>query len=173
MEGTGRSKATFSIPDDTPAIATASYGGTDKFAYGSIGADGKLIRVVVNVTGPYEGTVLFDANSGEHTAAFQIETTGPWKIVVAPLTSAKTWDPSVELKGSGDDVFVVDPPPGGPVSLALDYTGTGTFAFGAIAPGGAKVLANESGAVKRTLTLPAGTQLVSVIAAGPWTVTPS
>ena len=170
LEGSGRSKATFTLPGDAPAIATASYAGTGKFAYASLAADGSQIRVLVNVTGKYDGTVL--ANSNEHVAAFVVDADGPWTIVVAPLASAKAWDPSVALTGTGDDVLQVVPASTSTGELSLDYKGVATFGFVAIGTSGAKVLANAPGSFTGMVTLPAGTMLISVTARGPWTATP-
>lgn len=173
LTGKGKSVSKFTIPEDAPAIAQATYKGDGNFAIVALAADGSHNDLLVNTIGSYKGTVLFDVDAGEHTVAFEVDADAPWTIVVSPVSAAKAWDPTTTLKGTGDDVVRVSPASSGLVTLALTYKGDGNFAVIAYSSGGRDLLANEVGDFTGQVALPDGSFALAVTAAGPWSAAPS
>lgn len=173
LEGTGKKVPRFTIPANSAAIAEATYSGAGTFAITSVAADGNTNDLLVNTTGAYEGTVLFDA-SGEQTVAFEVDATGAWTIVVKPVSSARIWDGTATLTGNGDDVVQISPASTGLVTLDLDYKGERNFAVTAIAgeADDADLLANATGTFTGQVLLPPGSLLLTVRASGPWSAKP-
>ncbi|MDP9271333.1 MAG: hypothetical protein M3P14_10255 [Chloroflexota bacterium] len=94
-----------------PAIATITERGTSNFVVTSLAADGSQNELLVNVIGSYSGTRLFDADAGQHSVAFKVESTGSWTIVIKPVALASAWNPAKALSGRGDNVVRLLPPP--------------------------------------------------------------
>ncbi len=110
LTGKGKKIAKFNIPEGTAAIALITHKGKSNFIVHSVDASGETVSGLVNVIGNYSGTVLFDAGADEHSVAFEIDADGAWTITVKPVTSAKTWNPTTILKGTGDSVYRLVPP---------------------------------------------------------------
>jgi hypothetical protein len=173
LKGKGKRVAKFTIPEDAVAIAQATYGGSSNFALTSIAADGSHNALLVNTIGKYKGTVLFDVGEGEHSVAFDIEAAGSWTIVIQPVTSARLWNGTTPLQGTGDDVVKVAPPSSGLVTLDLIYKGSSNFAVKAYSPDGTDLLANEISNFSGQVLVPDGTFLLEISAdGGTWSAKP-
>ena len=173
LKGKGKKVAKFSIPVDSAAIAQLTHTGTSNFAVTSVASDGSQNDLLVNTIGKYKGTVLFDSGDNEHSVAFKVDADGSWTIVVKPVTNARAWDGTSVVKGTGDDVLKVSPPPSGLVTLDLRYRGSDNFAVQAFSDSGVDLLANEIGNFSGQVLLPAGTVLIAVTAdGGTWSMTP-
>ncbi len=171
LSGKGSKVPKFTIPDGAAAIAVVSYKGSGNFAIESLAADGSDNDLLVNTIGGYTGTVLFDAQAGQHSVAFKVTATGSWTATIKPVTSARTWSGSGKLTGTGDDVVQIVPAASGLVTLAVSGTGTGNFAvvsFGL--DGGENLLVNEIGHYSGEVQLPDQAALLQVTADGPWSV---
>jgi hypothetical protein len=173
LSGRGNKVPKFTIPADTAAIATISEKGSSNFDIISLAADGSENDLLVNVIGNYAGTVLFDANVGEHSVAFKVESNGSWTITISPLTAARKWDPTNRLSGKSDDVIQVSPPTSGLTTATITHKGSSNFAVIAYSQStGTDLLVNEIGNYSGQSALPDGTFLLQVEADGTWTVSP-
>lgn len=171
LSGTGNKVPRFTIPEAAAAIAMITHKGSANFSVTSVGADGADIDLLVNVIGNYSGTVLFDAQQGQHSVAFKIEADGSWTATIKPVTAARAWDPSTPLTGKGDDVVQVTPAVSGLVSATITHDGSSNFAVTAYTDS-PNLLVNEVGAFTGDEIVPDGTVLLRVQADGNWTVTP-
>jgi hypothetical protein len=172
LTGVGSKVPKFVIPEDAPAIATITERGTSNFVVTSLAADGSSNELLVNEIGNYAGTRLFDANAGQHSVAFKVESNGSWTIVIKPVTLARAWDPAKALSGKGADVVRVVPPTSGLTTVTITHRGSSNFAVMAYTADGGELLVNEIGNYSGEVPLPDGTLLLSVEADGVWTVTP-
>jgi hypothetical protein len=173
LKGKGKKVVKFSIPEDVAAIAVLKHKGKSNFIVDALDANGKSLGALVNEIGNYSGTVLFDTDADQHTAAFAVDADGTWTITVKPVASAPAWDPSKTLKGTGDSVYQVSPASSGLVVVDLTFKGDGNFIVDAYTPEGREGIANEIGNFTGQVPLPDGTYLLDVIAnGGAWTVKP-
>ena len=116
----------FTIPEGEAAIADLTHDGDDNFIVIPFTAGGRLSSLVIE-TGEYAGAVIFNTRPEEQAAALEIEADGAWTIAIKPITAAKVWDTATSLDGTGDDVYQLDPPPAGLVTLDLAYQGDDNF----------------------------------------------
>lgn len=172
LSGSGAKVASFTIPASAPGIAVISASGSSNFVVESLASDGSTNDLLVNEIGRYAGTVLFDADAGEHSVAFKVDADGSWTITVKPITSARTWSPSSSLSGAGDDVLRLVPAASGLKVVALKHSGESNFAIWGYGSGGSALLVNEIGSYSGETTLGSGTSLVQVTADGSWSMTP-
>lgn len=181
LKGKGNKVATFTIPDGEAAIVVISHAGTSNFIVNSVNASGERIDGLVNTIGNYSGTVPFDADidirGEEQTVAFAIDADGAWTITIKPVAAAPAWDPATTLEGTGDQVFRVVPPSGGPsggfVSVNLTYRGHDRFIVHAYNSDGRNGLANEMGNFTDKVGMPDSSFLLGIHAgSGSWSITP-
>jgi TM2 domain-containing membrane protein YozV len=172
LKGNGKKVAKFAIPVDEAALAQAAYSGSGNFAVTSLAQDGSQNELLINTIGAYRGTVLFDSGAGQHSVAFSVDAEGPWTIVVKPVTSARVWNGTSVLTGTGDDVVLISPASSGLVTLDLKYKGAGNFAITSYTIDSSSLLANEIGNFTGQVALPDGTVLLSITAEGTWSATP-
>ena len=171
--GAGATSLRFTIPVSVPSVTALTSIGKGKFTVTSIAADGSVNDPLVDVTGSYAGTVLFDARTGEHSVAFRIEASGPWTVAIWPATAAVGWPVSAKLTGQGDDVFGVAPPPIRPVALEISNTDPGLFALIGYDANGPDVIVDEAGPYTGRAQLATGTTLLAIRSNGAWSVVPA
>jgi hypothetical protein len=169
LKGRGDKVAKFKIPEDSVATATFSHSGSSNFAVTSLDASGGQNDLLVNEIGKYKGTVLFDDNA--HSVAFKIEADGGWTAVVKPISSARKWDLSKALTGTGDDVVGVTGKVSGLVSSVVKHSGTSNFAVIVYGDEGRDLLINEIGKYSGEVLMPPGLVLISISADGKWSIT--
>ena len=172
LSGTGDAIPQFTIPADAPAIATITHQGESNFAVITLAEDGSENDLLVNRIGNYAGTVLFDADEGQHSVAFEVTADGAWTIDIKPVTEARAWDPASAIDGTGDDVLRTDPEPSGLTPITVSHQGESNFVVIAHAPDGAALLVNEIGNYSGEVALGAGSVLVQVNADGTWSIAP-
>jgi hypothetical protein len=172
LSGTGNAVPRFSIPEDAAAIATISHRGSANFAVWSVGADGAEHDLLVNTIGNYNGTVLFDEQTGIHSVAFRIDADGSWTITIKPIAQAFHWDQAASATGTGDDVVLVDPPTSGLTTVNITHNGSANFAVWAYGSSGTDLLVNEIGNYAGESLLGDGTFLIEIAADGSWSITP-
>ncbi len=173
IKGKGDKVAKFATPEGSTGIAAISNSGRSNFVVESVAADGSTNDLLVNVIGAYAGTVLFDANEGEHTVAFKITSSGSWAITIKPVASARRWDGKGQLRGKGDDVVIVSPATSGLATAAIAHTGKSNFYVTAYAPDGRDLLVNDIGEYHGEQAFPDGTFLLSIGADGSWAINPT
>ena len=124
-------------------------------------------------TGPSDsrgsGTVIFDVYADEHSVAFAIDADCTWTITVKPITTAKSWDPSTPLPGTGDNVYQIVPPSSGLVTLTLTYEGDENLIVHSYSADGSEGPVKEIGNFSGEVLLPDDSALLEVDAyRGPW-----
>jgi hypothetical protein len=169
LRGSGDKVPKFSIPADQAGIATITNRGSANFVVQSIASDGSENDLLVNVIGNYSGTVLFDAQAGEHSVAFKVTSNGSWTIVVKPISEATTWDPSTKLTGKGDNVIVLVPPSVGLSTLTMTNRGQANFVVYGYTADSYDLLINEIGNYSGQVPLADGTLILQIESDGSWT----
>jgi hypothetical protein len=172
LAGEGDKVPKFTTPDRAISIAEATHKGERNFAIATIDAAGEQLDLLVNTVGNYQGTVLFDMESGYHSAAFEVTADGAWTITVKPVADAPKWDLSGKLNGSGDAVYLVSPPSSGLVTLDITNDGERNFAVIAYTILSGDVLVNEVGNYSGQVLLPDETVLLEITTDGAWSLTP-
>ncbi len=170
--GSGSKVEKFSIPDGDAALAVIrASGSSDNFVVESLASDGSQNDMLVNTIGDYSGAVLFDQNSGVHSVALRITSSGRWSIKIEPVAAARAWDGTGSLSGKGDDVVAISPQSSGLTTITITHDGVSNFVVTSYDSSGQNLLVNEIGQYGGQTTLPAGSFLLSVTADGAWTIT--
>lgn len=157
----------------------------------SLGSAGQRLEKLVDALGPYDGTVAFDAvppptaapdagtdsgssddvTPGDQTSgdvSLEIITEGAWTVTIRSIEALETFgDQTSGTSGTSDTVLRYDGPGG---IATIGYTGTGSFSVRRYAEN-TEVLLNTIGAYEGSVNWPSGASLVTVRAAGPWTIT--
>jgi hypothetical protein len=173
LAGSGNKVPKFTIPDDGAAIAKIASSGTKNFVVWSLASDGLNNDLLVNTSGRYAGTVLFDDNPGEHSVAFEIEAKGNWTITISPIESARAWDGASRLSGRGDDVVQVVPPVSGLTVAKIVNKGSGNIVvetYTAVLR--RDLIVNGIGNYSGDVQLAVRTTLIQVESDGTWSITP-
>jgi hypothetical protein len=158
------------VPPGQPALLTIDYGGHDNIVVTALNPDGSQQELLVGATGPYAGTTV--AGLFASPATVRIEAAGRGSIEFRPILAGRTWSGSAEISGRGDDVLLLDPPPGGPLTATIRNSATQTFAVTAFTPQTRVLLVDEIGNFAGTVAIPVGSILVGVHADGAWTISP-
>jgi hypothetical protein len=167
LKGRGNAVKKFKIPRDAVAIAEITHRGARNFAIWSVDRLGTKLDLLVNTIGDYNGTVLFDEQPGQHSAAFQVEADGTWRIRILPIERAPKWNGRDSLDGRGDSVIALTRPTSGLLTTNIRHEGSRNFAVWAYGDS-TDLLVNEIGRYKGESLVPAGTLLFEVQADGRW-----
>lgn len=153
-----------------PGIIRFTHDGESNFIVETINSRGKKDDLLVNEIGPYDGTVLYNAYSGNGTVALSIKADGAWTATFKPLTGARCWC-SATLRGTGDQVLKLTPTKG-LRTMRATHTGESNFIVQGYTRIGSypELLINEIGTYKGKVLLPTSTRLVTVKADGSWTL---
>jgi hypothetical protein len=146
-------------------VAVIQHTGGSNFAVHTLDATMDTTDLLVNTIGNYSGTVLFDARSRDQTTALKITAGGSWTVKLVPLTSVRSFDSSVPMTGTGDDVFYYK---GATKAATFTHDGSSNIAvhtFGTRPD----LLINEIGAYTGTVVWAPG--LYQVTADGNWSAT--
>ena len=170
LSGDGSAVPRFAIPVGATAIAAVAYTGDGNFSIFTLAADGSSIDLLVNVIGSYTGTVLFDARHSTHSVAFKIEASGQWTVTISAVSTARAWNGTGTLTGTGDDVVRVVPSISGLASANINNQGTDNFIVWALGPSYPDLLVNQIGVYSGEVQLPKGTNVLEINSDGPWTV---
>jgi uncharacterized Zn-binding protein involved in type VI secretion len=169
LAGKGDKVVKFSIPAEVAAIATITNNGRSNFTVESLDAKGSTNDLLVNVIGPYSGTVLFDADFGTHSVAFKIGSSGSWTATIKPISASRAWATSSRLSGKGDDVVLVKPTVSGLATATFTHSGSENFVVQSYSSDSSDLLINEIGHYHGQVQLPDGTMFLSIEADGSWT----
>lgn len=169
MEGTGPSVVDI-IKDDVPLLAYINANaGSRHCAMKSFDSAGGQIELLVNTTDPYEGLRPIDFNVGEHTARFQIECEGAWRIELRHIDTAVGIGPGETRTHRGDDVFVVRDADTLTITGNAESRHMGVHAYD-IDNGNVELLVNTVDPYQGEVITPAFAVIV-VQAVGDWSVT--
>ncbi|MGW5159952.1 hypothetical protein ACWEPN_31120 [Nonomuraea wenchangensis] len=158
-------------PTKSAGLLTLKHTGESNFIVTTLNSSGKQEELLVNTIGPYKGTVLYNGDgTSKSIVALQIKADGAWSAVFKPLSKARCWC-AASLQGSGDQVLKLSPTRGLRTVTAA-HTGEANFIVQSYTRPGSwgDLLFNEIGAYRGKTLLPVGTRLVSVKAAGSWTL---
>jgi hypothetical protein len=166
----GNGPATVALPPTAgpTAIVHAQYDGDSTFGVSSVNAQDEHIAVLAQSRGSYDGTfpVGFVEQRGNPTAALEIEATGPWHLDIASATLAPELT-GAGVSGHGDAVLAYK---GAKVGAHVISPGTSGFSISTFANGNTTMVAGAVGPYDGRITLPAGPALISVTAAGDWSM---
>jgi hypothetical protein len=152
---------------DGPAIARISYSGGSNFVVWNYDADGDKIDLLVNTVGNYEGTRPLDFLDTEHTARFQVESSGEWEITILPLAEIRTEAVPGNFAGNGDEVIYLD---GTPDLLKIDAS-TATSNFVIWAYGNRRdLLVNDIAPYDGVVIAGSDTAVLVIEAEGDWSI---
>jgi len=156
-----------------PGIIRFTHNGESNFIVHTVDPRGKTSEYLVNVIGPYDGTVLYNDYGTKGTSGLAIKADGSWTATFMPLSKARCWC-AATIRGRGDQVLKLSPTRGLRTMRAA-HAGDANFIVHAYTRPGSfsDLLVNEIGRYKGKVLLPAGTRLVTVHADGPWTLTRS
>jgi hypothetical protein len=150
---------------DGPGVATFTHDGADNFAVWSLDANVNQLDLLVNTIGAYNGTVLFDKQSTEHTESLQITADGNWTVTLHSIRALRSFD-ATGTTGHGDDVLLYR---GGAGAATLTHDGSSNFAVWTYGDQ-TNLVVNEIGAYNGTVRWTKGPELVTVTADGNWTI---
>lgn len=156
---------------DDPRIATVTYDGERHFSVWAVDPQGENQALLVNTSGQYEGTVLYNVLVGEELAALDISATGAWRIELKPLADTDEWAQSEDsYSGTGDDVVWLMWEPEGFGVLDISHSGERHFSIWAYQDQDRDLLVNTSGDYEGQARLPEGSFLLEISAEGDWTL---
>ena len=165
-EGSGSKVVRLSATADLLHTITMTHNGSGGFAVVSLDESGKIVDLLGNSYGKYNGTMLVDGR--EQPTALQIRATGSWKMVIRDARRVATWTG----KGSGkiSTVLQVDPATiQALTTVRYSHAGKSNFVIHSFDGQSFDLLANEIGRVQGETTLPAGTRYIEIEADGAWT----
>lgn len=105
--GTGDSIVDFVNPFQLAIVHITGNGQSHHFAVKNYNSNGETIDLLVNTTDPYDGIRPLDFRNDEHTARFEVNATGEWKIEVLPISSARVMAVPGIIEGQGDEVILL------------------------------------------------------------------
>ncbi len=173
LSGQGDSVPQFSIPADNAAIVHFTYHGSGNFAVFSLDSSGGQNDLLVNTIGNYDGVVLMDVSTGEHSVALDVTADGPWTATIQHPSKAPAWNGQGRLAGTSDSIYRVTPATSGLTVVSVTYSGEDNFAIWTYSSESGRDLAvNEIGSYSGQITLPSATSLLEITASGAWSITP-
>jgi len=149
---------------DQPGVATFTHDGSDNFAVWSLDANVNRLDLLVNTIGAYNGTVLFDKRSNQHTESLQITASGNWTVTLHSIRALRDFDTSTT--GHGDDVLIYR---GSAGAAAITHDGSSNFVVWTYGDE-TNLVVNEIGAYNGTVRWTKGPELVTVTADGNWSI---
>jgi hypothetical protein len=155
-------------------IGTAhiTYEGTGHFAVKNLDDNNEWIDLLVNDSGPYDGWLpigFFD--SEEQTERFEVNASGPWKIIVYPLSEVNMnhiCDVPTVCTGKGDDIVFLRGSK--PDKAHVTSVEKGHFAVKSISLSDYDLLVNDTGPYEGTVLLDPDTIVLIISAEGNWSI---
>lgn len=146
---------------------TMTHQGDDYFGVWTLDGANSESELLANVIGSYSGVAAFGVDTYSSSARkLQVESDGPWTLVVKPLSTAPKFSGSVS--GGSDAVLWYTGPA---ANLRLTHNGEGYFGVWADYPDGySDLLANEIGAYSGTRAVRSGPALITLNSDGPWSI---
>ncbi|MEO6532047.1 MAG: DUF4190 domain-containing protein [Pseudolysinimonas sp.] len=157
-------KATALDGADEPGVATFTHDGSDNFTVWSLDANVNQLDLLVNTIGAYNGTVLFDKQSSQHTESLQITADGNWTVTLHSIRALRDFDTSTT--GHGDNVLIYR---GNAGAATISHDGSSNFAIWTYGDQ-TNLVVNEIGAYNGTVRWTKGAELVTVTADGNWSI---
>jgi hypothetical protein len=168
LKGTGDSVVDIDIPQDAVAIAGIVHKGKGTFRVTALDANAQPTQVLVDHTGTYRGTRLFDLV--QHSTTLQVEANGAWTITIKPVGGAKVWDGVTPITGKGSSVARLATPAGPSTAATVRHPGGGTFVLVAHLIDGPEALLEVTGPYDGPLVIPEGTLMFEVVTLDEWSI---
>lgn len=136
-----------------PAIARISnQSSIGQFSVASHELDG-TVRGLVDASGQYSGSILFDFINDEKTIQLEVSSQGQWSIDILPLDYAQIGSINNPVPGKGDNVILFE---GHPTSIRVDIKGPQSkfrvWGYGA----SSQILAIGASPYSSTVLIPSG-----------------
>jgi hypothetical protein len=170
LTGDGDGNVEFPVTPGRAGIASIIHEGEGTFAVWTVASDGSDEDQLVNATGPFAGTKLF--NPASDRLRLRVETDGRWSIEVHPAAEARTWSGKGRVVGDGPDVILVFPATARDVDATAIHDGDRGFRIWAYAGEGRQPVLDEVGRERRDVVIPAGTSLLEIEADAAWALAP-
>lgn len=167
VQQSGAGDASITLPDGVYyGAAQVTFDGPGEFRLALLDATGAEAEVLIEIAGPYAGTLPMGLTATAEPETLQVTADGSWSLTVSPVGQSA----ALPATGHGDGVFLYDGPGG---DVALTHAGTSTFLVFEQAGEqyATALLADELGAWSGTAPLSAGPSVVVVIADGDWSAT--
>ncbi len=148
-----------------PGVATITHDGKSNFAVWTLDSNVNQLDLLVNTIGAYNGTVLFDKQSNQHTESLQITADGNWTVTLHSIRALRNFD-ATGTTGHGDDVLVYR---GSAGAATLTHDGSSNFAVWTYGDQ-TNLVVNEIGAYNGTVRWTKGPEIVAVTADGNWSI---
>jgi hypothetical protein len=170
--GTGNDVVTLTTPVEVGIVefdCPNCIGNTTVKSDASIDAD-----LVSKFSGAYNGKVWIGMRGGS-TSRLQITASGPWTLKVGGLDLASLYNPTVPVKGTGDDVVLYRTTP---PTVTMTHSGKSNFSVLVMTDtiGYPDLAVNEIGKYSGRVMFPSKASdavLVQITADGAWTMSPS
>jgi hypothetical protein len=174
VEGSGAKVVTINLSDNGPLIIESSHNGGGNYIVELVGNG--LNELMVNEIGSYSGTVALDqVLAGRYRVSIQAD--GSWSLRYRqPRPQGGEQSLLRTFQGSGPQVIAVQTPEDLEPIITASNSGNANFIVSLIGYGdevsGSELLFNEIGPYRgETLTsIPSGDYLLSIDAAGSWTI---
>jgi hypothetical protein len=172
FEGSGNSAVTVDKPRGI-ALFTASHTGDGNFAVHSE-TDASRTSNIVDVSGPYTGTVVIDTLETDKTVRLDVSSNGHWTIDIKAISQVERWDGKSPLVGTSSHVYGIPTLIATVVNTTIAYAGKDNVVVRAWNANGRQDILNHSGPYSVTKKLPKGTFLVEVETGNAvWNISPS
>ena len=152
---------------DGPAVLHARYFGNENFVIRHYHTNSPGdIHTLISTTGPYEGTVPLDFQSGDQTGSFEIKAAGQWELQIQPLETLPKIAIPATIEGGGDQVFAIT---GTPDVIKADATHViARFQVYSFGDNGQQIVFNEIAPYSGISVVHPSTSMLAVHAEGPW-----
>jgi len=170
LSGSGDSVVDF-VKWPGAAVLDITYIGASNFILASYDKDNQKIDSLVNAIGNYEGKMLMDVGDGDHSARFQVKSSGLWVIEIKPFAfeNLNSAIAPATYEGKGDDVLFVGP--GNLDLLKIDASkADSNFIVLVWTKTGRTLAVNEIAPYSGTVILSKDTFMLEVFAEGPWEI---
>ncbi|MFH1186387.1 MAG: hypothetical protein V1755_15360 [Chloroflexota bacterium] len=152
-----------------PAVVRITYDGRGPFLVWTQNENGKRELMLANSLGAYHGSSLIDFQGPQRTLRIEVRTAEAWHIELLPLSAARREHIPGAIRGTGDEVVLLDGSQAPDLLTADASTAWGNFSVWAYGNPSHLVI-NAVAPYTGALPLPPGTTALAVKAIGPWSL---
>lgn len=172
FEGTGDSSVAVDKPKGIALLSATSSGNGSFTVRGQ--TDAAHSSSLVDVTGPYTGTVVLDTMESDRTVRLDVSATGTWSLDIKAINQVERWDGKTPLTGSNSHVYGIPTPVSGAINATIAYTGKDNVTVRAWNASGRQDILLHSGPYSVTKRFPKGMFLVEVQTGNAvWSISPA
>ena len=152
-----------------PAVVRITYDGRGPLLVWTHDENGKREVMLTNSLGAYHGNSLIDFQGPQRTLRLEVRTTEAWQIELLPLSAARREPVPGVIRGTGDEVVLLDASQAAEILTADASTAWGNFTVWAYADP-AHLVINAVAPYTGAVPLPPGTTALAIRAIGPWSL---